>query len=247
MSLVARLLNGWAATPATEVTMTYADRLHRWNRWYDRTPEQWRFHLVVWALVVVGALNMLLTISIGFPFGLLLVVAIAAIAAVRVPHALGWVWTQEAAEAAGGAGARMEIAAPSWVIAINRWYDDLPEHIRPFVLLAALAIPGALNMVLTIAGGFPFGVLFLLAVLAVIAIRAPYAAGWIQVDQAGTRPALSVMPPASRLGTETTGATLAGPAPSVEDARFPVEARSAEAAPPPGGAPAESPPLRQQH
>ena len=76
--------------------MTYADRVQRWNRWYDRTPEPWRFHVMVWALLIVGAVNMLLTIAVGFPFGLLLVLAIAAIAAVRVPHALGWVRTGEA-------------------------------------------------------------------------------------------------------------------------------------------------------
>ena len=39
---------------------------------------------------------------------------------------------------------------------LNRWYDGLPESRRPLVLLAALAIPGALNMLLTIAAGFPF-------------------------------------------------------------------------------------------
>src|SRR3712207_2415258 len=150
MSLAAKPIAAWVVAPATEVTMAYADRLHHWDLWYDRVPEQWRFHLVVWALVVVGALNMLLTIAVRFPFGLLLVLAIAAIAAVRVPYALGWVKTEGEASAAEG-GARLEIAAPSWVLKVNRWYDGLPEHIRPLVLLAALAIPGAVNMALTIA------------------------------------------------------------------------------------------------
>ena len=158
--------------------MTSADRLQRWNLWYERTPEDWRFQLVVWALVVVGAVNMLLTIAIGFPFALLVGLAIAAIAAVRVPYVLGWVRTD--GEAPGGGGARLEIKAPSWVLGANRWYDGLDDTQRPLVLLAALAIPGAINMLLTFAGGFPFGLLFLLAVLALIAIRAPYAAGWFK-------------------------------------------------------------------
>lgn len=216
--------------------MTYADRLHRWNLWYDRAPEQWRFQLVVWALVAVGAANMLLTIAVRFPFGLLLMLAIAAIAAVRVPHALGWVKAEGEASAAGG-GARLEIAAPSWVLGVNRWYDGLPEHIRPFVLLAALAVPGAINMALTMFGGFPFGLLFLLAVLAVTAIRAPYAAGWVKETPAAPapHPSLSVAPPAPRIGVETSGASLA-------DAPKPAEtAPSASGGARNGGPPPQAP------
>ncbi len=84
--------------------MTYADRLQRWNRWYDETPDDWRFHLVVWGLVAVGTINMFLTIAVGFPFALLLVLAILAIAAVRYPI--------------GSAGCRAWMpapaAAPAW-------------------------------------------------------------------------------------------------------------------------------------
>ncbi|MEN0073945.1 MAG: hypothetical protein AAGC69_06160 [Paracraurococcus sp.] len=177
--------------------MTQADRLYRWNRWYDRIPDAWRFQVVVWALILVGALNMLLTISVGFPFGLLLILAIAAMAAIRVPQAFGWLQAGEAE--AAGAGARMEIAAPDWVLRVNRWYDDLPERFRPFVLLAALAVPGAINMMLTIAGGFPFGLLFLLAVLLLLAIRAPYAAGWIRQPEAVAPGPLYVAPPAAKI------------------------------------------------
>ncbi|RAI57697.1 hypothetical protein [Roseicella frigidaeris] len=177
--------------------MTQADRLYRWNRWYDGIPEAWRFQVVIWGLIVIGALNMLMTIAVGFPFGLLLLLAIAAITAIRLPHAFGWLQAGESE--AAGSGARMEITAPDWVVRVNRWYDDLPEHSRPFVLLAALAIPGAINMMLTIAGGFPFGLLFLLAVLLLLAIRAPYAAGWIKMAE-GTAPApLFVSPPRSEI------------------------------------------------
>ncbi len=172
-----------------------------------------RFQLVAWTLVVIGAVNMLLTIAFGFPFGLLLVLAIAAMAVVRVPHALGWLRTgDEAAAAAGGGGAaRMEIEAPSWVHDVNRWYDGLPEARRPLVLLAALAIPGALNMLLTIAAGFPFGLLFLLALLALIAIRAPYVAGWYKEPAAAPAPALAGAPQAPRIADESAEASLAAP------------------------------------
>jgi hypothetical protein len=194
--------------------MTNADRLQRWNRWYEQTPEQWRFQLVVWALVVIGAVNMLLTIAIGFPFALLVGLAILAIAAVRVPYVLGWIRTDGGASDAGGA--RLEIQAPSWMLKANRWYDGLDETQRPLVLLAALAIPGAINMLLTFAGVFPFGLLFLLALLALIAIRAPYAAGWLKEAEAAT-------PRTARISDESTealraaaprpteGAPLAGP------------------------------------
>ena len=48
--------------------MNYADRLARWNSWYDHAPESWRFQMVVlWPLLAIGAINMLLTIAIGFP------------------------------------------------------------------------------------------------------------------------------------------------------------------------------------
>jgi hypothetical protein len=124
---------------------TNADRVQRWNLWYERTPELWRFQLIVWTLVIVGAVNMLLTIAVGFPFALLVGIAILLIAAVRVPYALGWVKTEGQDDAAAGSGARFEMEMPSWVIRANRWYDGLNEMQRPLVLLALLAIPGALN------------------------------------------------------------------------------------------------------
>lgn len=189
--------------------MTNADRLQRWNAWYERTPELWRFQIVVWALIVVGAVNMLLTIAVGFPFALLVGIAVAAIAAIRVPYALGWV----KADGDGG-GASMEIDAPSWVYNVNRWYDGLEDTQRLLVLLAALAIPGALNMLLTFTGGFPFGLLFLLAVLAVVAIRAPYAAGWLKEKPENGTAAISVAPRAPRIGDAASTPPLAAGAPS---------------------------------
>lgn len=181
--------------------MTYAHRLQRWNHWYDSTPEQWRFHLVVWALVIVGAINMLLTIAVGFPFALLLVLAVIVLAAVRVPHVLGWV---RDGDADGAPAPRMEIEAPAWVHGVNRWYDGLSEFSRPFVILAALAIPGAINMALTISNGFPFGLLFLLALLVLLAIRAPYAAGWYKAPAGAAGPSLELTPQPPQLGRDET-------------------------------------------
>src|SRR3712207_2526635 len=111
---------------------THADRLHRWNLGYERTPQELRFQLVAWILVVIGAVNMLLTIAFGFPFGLLLVLAIAAMAVVRVPHALGWLrrgddGTPAGPAAPGGGGAaRTESKGPSWVHGPNRREAGLP-------------------------------------------------------------------------------------------------------------------------
>lgn len=219
--------------------MTNADRLQRWNQLYDRTPERWRFQVAVWALVAVGAVNMLLTIAVGFPFALLLGLAILAMAAVRVPYALGWLRTEGDASAAEGAGARMEIEAPSWMIRVNRWYDGLDETQRPLVLLAALAIPGAINMLLTFAGGFPFGLLFLLAVLALVVIRAPYTAGWYKEPAPEAGPALGVEPAAPRISDESAQNSSFGATPPAAEAEpVPAEppARRTAKARPNGGA-----------
>ncbi len=65
--------------------MSFSERVVRWNRWYDAAPEMWRFQFVIWSLVVLGAINMLLTVAIRFPFALLVVLGIAVITAVRLP------------------------------------------------------------------------------------------------------------------------------------------------------------------
>lgn len=70
--------------------MTETDRLYRWNRWYDQQPEVWRSQIIVWFLVALAAFNTALSIWTGFPFLLLVVLAIAAIALVRVPYRMGW-------------------------------------------------------------------------------------------------------------------------------------------------------------
>jgi hypothetical protein len=197
--------------------MTYAERLYSWNRRYDELPQEYRFHFVFWFVIAVAALNMALTIADGFPFGLLVLLAVAWIASIRVPYVLGWVKPDHVHDEAAGhtATAHMEIRPPAWVYELNHWYDAVPEFERPFYLLGALALAGTVNMALTIAYAFPFGLLFLLAFLAVLAIRAPFVAGWFVPVAAPTKPlalprqethAETSSAPAMRLVSEPTSA-----------------------------------------
>ena len=166
--------------------MAYATRVVRWNQWYDQLPDEWRFQLILWPLILVGAVNLMLTIWAGFPFALLVVLGILIITAVRVPYVLGWI---ERAPIGEGAS-KFQIHGAPWLVNINRRYDALPEARRFWVFPAVLVIAGAINMMLTIDSGFPFGLLFLLALLALVAIRAPFAAGWIKepVPEVGPNP-----------------------------------------------------------
>ncbi len=158
--------------------MTFAERLQRWNRWYDALPEDWRFQAVLWPLILLGAINMGLTVAVGFPFGLLVVLALIALVVIRVPFVLGWVSPTPAEANGGPVEPKISISAVPWVYDLNLWYDGLPETRRPWVILVVLAVAGGLNMLLTIHSGFSFGILFLLALLAILLIRAPYVAGW---------------------------------------------------------------------
>lgn len=191
--------------------MTDADQLSRLNRWYDEMPEGWRFQLVVWGLVAIGALNMLLTIAVRFPFGLLLLVAILALTAIRLPHALGWLKPAggTAEDAAASAGTRLEIEAPQWLLDVNRWYENHSELGRMAIMLGTIVAIGALNMLLTISNGFPFGVLVLLGLLALIAIRAPYAAGWLR-PPGGMPERIGAPGPAPRIGQDASATMAAG-------------------------------------
>ena len=159
--------------------MSFAERVVHWNRRYDNVPEQWRFQFVVWALLVVGAVNMLLTVATHFPFALLLVLAIIVLAAIRVPYMQNWV----ASSPEVAADAKFQIEGANWLVDLNRRYDAMPETRRFWVYPVVLLIGGAVNMILTIAYGFPFGLLFLLVLLCLVAIRAPYAAGWYRSEQ----------------------------------------------------------------
>ncbi len=171
--------------------MTVAERLYRWNSWYDGLPQEWRFQVILWPLIALGACNMLLSLSMQFPFGLLVLLGVLCVAAVRVPYALGWIAPTDE-PASGEPGTRkLEIggAGADWLIGLNQRYEAIPEARRFWVFPAILVIAGAINMQLTIDKGYPFGLIFLIVLLAVIVMRAPYAHGLLKSPSAVGIPA----------------------------------------------------------
>jgi hypothetical protein len=170
--------------------MSAAERMTAWNRWYDTVPAEWRFQLILWSLLAVGTVNMFLTVATGFPFALLVLLGIVFITAVRVPYSLGWVGHATIADTAP----TFQINNANWLIDLNHRYDALPESRRLWVYPAVLLIAGAVNMLLTIRLGFPFGLLFLLALLALIVFRAPFAAGWLRAPELASLPEQTTAP-----------------------------------------------------
>lgn len=171
--------------------MTVAERLYRWNRWYDGLPQEWRFQIILWPLIVLGACNMLLSLAIRFPFGLLVLIGVLCVAAVRVPYALGWITPAEASPSGEVGARRLEIggAGADWLVGLNQRYEAIPEERRFWVFPAILVIAGTINMQLTINNGYPFGLIFLIVLLAVIVVRAPYAHGLLRSSSSGDMPA----------------------------------------------------------
>src|SRR3954447_9653228 len=66
--------------------MTVLVRIKAWNEYYDSLPADWRFQMVLWPIVGLFVVNMLLTIASGFPFGLLPLLGVGAVAYARVTH-----------------------------------------------------------------------------------------------------------------------------------------------------------------
>ncbi len=198
--------------------MTVAERLHGWNRWYDGLPQEWRFQIILWPLIMVGALNMLLSLSVRFPFGLLVLLGVLFVAAVRAPYSLGWITPAQTLPSGRPGAPKLEIggAGADWIAGINERYEAVPEKTRFWIIPAILVIAGAINMQMTIQGGYPFGLLFLIVLLAIIAMRAPYVHGLLRPAAAAGLPA-----PALRYDARITDAR--SPAP--------MEARSGAAAP----------------
>ncbi len=177
--------------------MNQADRLEQWNRWYDGLPDEWRFQFVLWPVLIVGAINMVLTIGFGFPFGLLVVLAIAALACCRVPYAFGWVQGTDPNAPhgqAGGAKPMFQLGRIDWVWNVNTWYEAQPELVRFWVVPAVLILVGTINMILTISARFPFGLLFLIALVGVAFIRGSYTSGWLTEPPDVHAPAQPVAP-----------------------------------------------------
>jgi hypothetical protein len=164
--------------------MEQSGQIERWNRLYDEAPADLRFQIIVWGLIAVAAVNMLLTIWFNFPFGLLLLAALATLAWIRIAPRLpmlrrsaGTAAPQAAAAApwsAHGAPAPAPSPMAGAFPVINTWLDGLPEFQRLGLYLAVLGLAGVINMLLSIDGGFPFGVLFLIALVAIAGIRGPW-------------------------------------------------------------------------
>ena len=167
--------------------MTVAERLSGWNRWYDGLPQEWRFQVILWPLIALGVVNMLLSLSIRFPFGLLVLLGVLLVAAVRVPALLGWITPAHALPSGAGApDLKPRAAGADWIAGLNERYEAVPEQRRFWIFPAILLLAGAINMQLTISQGWPFGLLFLLALLAIVVVRAPYVHGLLRLSPAGS-------------------------------------------------------------
>lgn len=222
--------------------MTFGERFHRWNLWYDKLPQEWRFQFVLWPLVALGAINILLTISSRFPFGLLLLLGIIFLTAIRVPYILDKPALADGARIVSKDLSRFQISGFDWLIDLNHRYEAMPELRRFWVLPIVLLIAGAINMLLTIGNRFPFGLLFLLALLAMVAGRAPYVAGWLKKTPSGTAMAVAGFEGLDLEQSPMPGLTSPGPSeplPRRPDATGPGSANFVE---PPGDASAENRP-----
>ena len=63
--------------------MSVAERVAMWNCWYDAVPGEWRFQAtLIWSLLVLGTINMALTVAVRFPFALLVLLGIIVITAI---------------------------------------------------------------------------------------------------------------------------------------------------------------------
>src|SRR4051812_19314967 len=102
---------------------------------------------------------------------------------------------------------------PERVIELNRWYASLPEPRRILVYPAVLLAAGAINMHWT---GSPFGMVFLLALVVLFALRRSYTAGWIKPPAAadGSSAALEHQP-------KVEAPAMKAPAPAAQPAPTP--------------------------
>jgi hypothetical protein len=164
------------------------ERLIAVNHWYDRLAKDLRFQFVLWPLLFLGVLNMMMTIALRFPFGLLVVLGLVAAAAIRVPYVLGFLGPRAVIPADHNNAPPIVIKGDGWIGTLNRRYDRMPELARFWVLPVILLVAGLLNMLLTIAHWFPFGLLFLIVVVALVVIRLPYVKGWVEDLDAPARP-----------------------------------------------------------
>jgi peptidoglycan/LPS O-acetylase OafA/YrhL len=75
--------------------VTAPDWVMELNRRYETIPERFRLWVVLAGLLLVGAINMTLTIHHMFPFGLLFLLVFLALFAIRGPYVAGWLTAAE--------------------------------------------------------------------------------------------------------------------------------------------------------
>ena len=208
--------------------MEQAETIEGWNRRYDALPGNWKFHAIFWPLIVVSLVNMILTIAIGFPFALLLLVAIAVLAYVRVPYAAGMIHRDAARPE--GSQTTVRLGRMDWVWNLNQWFDAEPAVVRYWMMPAILIGVGLINMILTMTISFPFGLLFLIALLFIIFVRGTYAAGWLTAPEAPALPggAAPMIAQEHRAAATTIDA---GPRPEPSPVATPAPAFGSEARP----------------
>jgi hypothetical protein len=215
--------------------MEQESSIARWNRLYEGVPEHLRFWLVVWILIGVGAINMMLTIWLGFPFGLLVVIAIAAMAYIRFAPQLNLPEqpAPQLLQSQPGMAEDDETTVLSgWKNAFptfNGWMDNIGELPRLGVHLGVLVVAGIINMLLSINSEFPFGILVLIALLALALIRGPWVRARTRAQYREFRakrqpkPA-ALLPSASPEASGDVHAGMPGPGPTTAAATPPSQA-----------------------
>jgi len=74
----------------TRIALTAPSWVYRLNHWFDAQPDHMRIIAVAVATVGVFVLNLLLYALIGFPVGLLVMLAVLVLGWARVVHVYGW-------------------------------------------------------------------------------------------------------------------------------------------------------------
>ena len=140
------------------------EQLYRWNAWFDAQTPNYRFDLAIWAVVVLGLVNLLLTMACGMAFGLLLLLGLILANLARLPYALGELPRPAAAGDPAGA---MRLRA--W----HRRIAEAPDTVvsLPILGMALAAILGMGSLAaLSAKAGPAFGILFILTAVNALAV-----------------------------------------------------------------------------
>lgn len=106
----------------THIAVTAPAWVYRANRWFDAQPDHMRILAVAAATVGIFVVNLLLYALIGFPVGLLVVLAVLVLGWARVVHVQRWLVPEGASDLTLGhsrpalaetSGPRIEAATPA--------------------------------------------------------------------------------------------------------------------------------------